>query len=126
MPKFTAGDLVDVDIAESPAATPVHTTAAANTAVVRTYAAVAGQRHRLVALSCSFSAAAATTGLLTVEDGAGTTVFSVDVPLAVNTPFVAQLPDGGIQGSVNTALIITLAAGGAGAVGKVNTAKVTA
>lgn len=106
-------------------ATPAHTTAAANTAVVRAYAAVAGQRHRLHLLGVSWSGAAATVGLLTVTDGA-TTILAVDVPLAMNTPHWIPLPEGGIWGSVNTAMTITLSAGGAGAIGKLNTAKITA
>lgn len=122
--QFQQGDLTDVLVSESPGSNPTHTTAAANTAVVKTYAAVVGQRIRLTSLSCSFSVATATGGLLTVQDGA-TTVLAIDVPLAANTPFTAVLPDGGIQGSVNTAMVITLAAAGGTTVGKLNTSVVT-
>jgi hypothetical protein len=93
--------------------------------VVRTLAAVVGQRHRLTALSCTWSAAAATTGLLTVQDGAAT-IASWDVPLAVNTPYAPPLPEGGLIGTANTAMVITLAAAGGLTVGKLNTAKMTA
>ena len=119
------GDGLGAQLAAQPSSTPAHTTAVANTAVVRTYNAVVGQAHRLTVAGVSWSAAAATVGLLTVQDGA-TTVLSVDVPLAVNAPYVVILPPGGIKGTINTALTVTLAAGGALSVGKLNTAKITA
>jgi hypothetical protein len=119
------GDGLGVQLAAQPSSIPAHTTAAANTAVVRTYNAVVGQAHRLTVCAVSWSAAAATVGLLTVQDGA-TTVLSLDVPLAVNTPHNVYLPPGGIIGTINTALTVTLAAGGALSVGKLNTAKITA
>jgi hypothetical protein len=113
-----------VVLVSQPPSTPFADTAAGNTAVVRTYAAVAGQRHRLTTLSCSFSGAAPTIGLLTVVDGA-TTIGAWDVPLALNSPFIGSLPEPGILGSVNTNMVITLAAGGVGAIGKLNTSRVT-
>lgn len=106
------------------ASTSAHTTAAANTAVVRTYAAVAGQSHRLTSLSSSWSGVVPTVGLITVQDGA-TTILELDVPLALNTLIAIPLPVGGIIGTANTDLVITLAAGGAGAIGKLNTSKMT-
>lgn len=101
---------------------PLHVTAAANTAVVATFAAVAAQTHRLTVLVVSYSAAP-TGGRITVADG-GTTVLDVDLTAA--GPLVVPLPAGGIEGSVNTAMTVTLAAGGAAVVGKVNTARITA
>lgn len=102
--------------------TPQHATAAANTAVTQTFAAVAGQSHRLTGLVVSYSAAP-TAGRVTVSDGAAV-VFEVDVAAA--GPVSVPLPAGGLQGSVNTAMTVTLAAAGASVVGKVNTARVTA
>lgn len=107
--------------AEAPS-TPQHGTAAANTAVTQTFAAVAAQAHRLTSLVVSYSAAP-TGGRVTVSDGA-TVVFEVDVTAA--GPVMVPLPAGGLKGSVNTALTVTLAAAGAGVVGKVNTGRITA
>lgn len=118
------GDGQGVALASQPSSVATEATAAANTAVTTTYAAVASQRHRLTLLGISWSGAAATTGLLTVQDGA-TTILSVDVPLTLNAPFFVPFPPGGIKGTINTAMTITLAAGGAGAIGKLNTAKLT-
>jgi hypothetical protein len=121
-----AGDGLGVQLVSQPGSAPFNDVGAAGAAVSRVIAAVAGQRHRLTGLSCSYSAAASTgTGLLTVTDGA-TVIAGWDVPLTVNTPFTAPLPVGGLLGSVNTALTITLAAGAAGTVGRLNTAKLTA
>jgi hypothetical protein len=121
-PPAAGGTLVSGGVASSP----FNDVGGAGAPVVRTFAAVAGQRHRLTAVSCSYSAAASTgTGLLTVADGA-TVVHGWDVPLAVNSPFTPPLPAAGIQGSLNTALAVTLAAGAAGTVGRLNTAKLTA
>ncbi len=96
-------------------------TAAANTAVVTTYAAVAGQRHRLSWLAFSYSAAPAA-GRLTVTDG-GATILDLDT-LTLQESAI-PLPPGGLQGSVNQPMVVTLAAGGAAVVGKLNTAKFT-
>jgi hypothetical protein len=94
---------------------------AANTAATVTFAAVAGQSHRLTFLVVSYSGAP-TGGRLTVADGA-TTIIDIDVTAA--GPFVVPLPNGGIKGTVATAMTITLAAGGAGVAGKVSAAKIT-
>jgi hypothetical protein len=91
-------------------------TAAANTAVVLTYAALTGFQHVIKWLVVSYSATP-TGGNLTIEDGAGTTVFDSHIPTA--GPHVVELGEG-LMGSEGTALIVTLAAGGAGIVGKVN------
>lgn len=89
---------------------------ASNTAAVLTYAAVAGRKHVLDALVWSYSGTP-TGGNLKVEDGSGTTVFSMDVT-AAGAGFVEfHLP---LSGRENTALIVTLAAGGSGVSGKVN------
>lgn len=106
----------------TPGATGQHSTAAANTAVVQTIAAVAAKSHRLVALSLSYSAAP-TGGKITVADGAST-ILELDV--TAGGPLSVPLPAGGLKGSVNTAMTVTLAAAGAGVIGKVNTSRVTA
>lgn len=90
---------------------------AANTAAVVTYAAAgAGIYHVIDQIICGYSGAP-TGGRLTIEDGSGTTVWSIDIPAA--GPQTFTFPEG-IRGSANTALIITLAAAGAGVSGKVN------
>lgn len=94
----------------------------ANTAVSITYAAVAGQRHRLTFLGYSYSAAP-TAGRITITDGA-TTILDIDV--SSSWEVFANLLPGGIVGTVNSAMVITLSAGGAGIVGKIVTAKLTA
>lgn len=104
------------------ASTPQHATAAANTAVTQTFAAVVGKSHRLTSLAVSYSAAP-TGGRVTVSDG-GTVVFEVDVTAA--GPVSVPLPGGGLQGTANTAMTVTLAAGGAAVIGKVNTGRITA
>jgi hypothetical protein len=120
-----SGDGIGVALAAAPASTSAHTVGAAGAAVNRTYNGVASQRHRLTHISCSYSGAASTgTGLLTVTDGA-TIIAAWDVPLAVNTPFSPPLPAGGLVGSVNTNLLIDLAAGAAGTIGRITTAKLT-
>jgi len=89
---------------------------ASNTAAVLTYAAVSDRRHVLDGIQWSYSGAP-TGGNLKVEDGGGTTVFSLDVT-AAGQGFVPFKP--GLAGRVNTAMIVTLAAGGSGVTGKVN------
>lgn len=88
-----------------------------NTAAVITYAAAgAGISHVISGIAWSYSGAP-TAGNLKVEDGSGTTVFSVDITAAGPgfIPFSTPL-----KGTANTAMIITLAAGGSGVSGKVN------
>jgi hypothetical protein len=87
-----------------------------NTAAVLNYAAVSDRRHVLDGLQWSYSGTP-TAGNLKVEDGAGTTVFSLDVT-AAGPGFIPFEP--ALAGRTNTALIVTLAAGGAGVSGKVN------
>lgn len=98
------------------ASTNVHVPSS-NTAAVITYAAAgAGVSHVISGIAWSYSAAP-TAGNLKVEDGSGTTVFSIDITAAGPgfIPFAAPL-----KGTANTAMIITLAAGGSGVSGKVN------
>lgn len=91
-------------------------TAAANTAVVITYAAVPGFAHALHSIIASYSAAP-TGGKVTIEDGAGTTVFEADITAAGPTTIPFPV---GLMGTKNTALVITLAAGAGAVVGKLN------
>src|SRR5689334_17691500 len=91
-------------------------TAGANTAVVLTYAAAAATRHVVEGIVCSYSAPP-TGGNLKIEDGAGVTIFQADI--TASGPTIIPLP-AAIRGSNNTALIVTLSAGGASVVGKLN------
>jgi hypothetical protein len=88
----------------------------ANTAAVVTYSAVSTARHAISGIAWSYSAAP-TGGNLQVEDGSGTTVFSMDIT-AAGAGFIPFDPPK--KGSLNTALIVTLAAGGGGISGKVS------
>jgi hypothetical protein len=121
---WTTGDYNNSLRVAVPGSTPQSTAGAANSAVTITYAAVAGQRHRLTHLSVYYTGTN-TAQTLTVQDGS-TTILSVPVPANQNTLLSVPLPDGGIQGSVNQNLVITLPAGGGGVTGTVNSAKTTA
>jgi len=110
-----------VKVAQS-GSTPQSSTAAANTAVVQTFAADPTAAHRLTALAVSYSAAP-TGGGVVVADG-GTTI--LDLSITAAGTFFVPIPAGGLKGTVNQAMTVTLAAAGAGVVGKVNTGRVTA
>lgn len=101
---------------------------AAGAAAAVTFAAVAAQQHRLTTLFVSYAGAtAAAVGRLTVADGA-TNIIDVDIAVPA-TPGAATvlvpLPPGGLEGAINTAMTVTLAAV-AGAVAKVSASKLTA
>lgn len=90
---------------------------AANTAAVVTYAAsTTGASHVITGVVVSYNAAP-TGGNLKIEDGSGVVVFTTDIAAAGVFTFVFDNPK---RGTSNTALIITLAAGGASATGKVS------
>lgn len=91
---------------------------AANTAAVVTKAAVAAKYHVIRKIFCGYSATP-TGGLLTIQDVSGTTVFTVPIPAAgLNT---IDFGEKGIRtAAVNTALIVTLAAGAGAVVGYLN------
>lgn len=91
-------------------------TSTAAAAVSITYAAVVGMSHVVHGLIVSYSSGTAT-GELKIEDGSGTTVFSVVLPAAGIYTIPLDTP---LCGSKNTALVITLAAGGSGVIGKLN------
>lgn len=94
----------------------VHEPAANTAAVVTLAAAGAGVANVIGLVGCSYDVLPAA-GSVTIEDGLGTTVFKLDI---------AESGAGGIEfspglrGSANTALIVTLAAGGAGVSGIVS------
>ncbi len=89
----------------------------ANTAAVITYAAAgAGVSHVISGLAWSYNATP-TSGNLKVEDGSGTTVFSVDITSAGPGFIPFQAP---LKGTANTAMIVTLTAGGSGVTGKIS------
>lgn len=96
-------------------------TPAANTAAVVTLAAVAGQRHRITAIAYSYTAAPAG-GTLTVVDGATPLI---DIDVTSSGEVWAVLPPGGLVGTANTAMTITLTAGGAGISGKLSVGYLT-
>ena len=91
---------------------------ATNAAAAITYAAGgANVNHCIGGIAWSYSAAP-TGGNLKVEDGSGNTVFSMDITAAGAGVIYFAPPK---KGSANTALIVTLAAGGASVVGRVST-----
>lgn len=94
----------------------VHTPAT-NTNAVVTYSAVSSQSHCISGVAFSYSGGTPTNANLKIEDGSGNTVFSVDVTSS-GVGFIPFFPF--LRGSVNTALIITLSAGGAGISGKLS------
>lgn len=91
-------------------------TAAANTAVIITYAANVKERHVLGGVVSSYSAAP-TGGNIKVENGVGSTIFQADIIAGGPVSIVFEPP---LAGSPNTAMIITLAAGSGTVVGKLN------
>jgi hypothetical protein len=93
-------------------------TPAANTAAVVTKAAVAGKYHVIRKIFCGYTATP-TGGYLQIEDVAANVVFKIPIPAAgmVEIDFGSE----GIRSAaVNTALIVTLAAGSGAVVGSVN------
>lgn len=88
----------------------------ANTDAVVTYAAVSGKAHGIQKIWYSYDSTP-TNGRIYVEDGSGTVVFDQDI--ATSGPGFVDFGED-VAGTDNTALIITLAAGGAGVTGKLN------
>ncbi len=89
-----------------------------DTAAVLTYAAsTVGQRHVIDGVQWSYNATP--TGGSIIITNAGTTVFSVSVTAAGPGFFPFDPP---LTGSENSALVITLAAGGSNVTGKINAA----
>jgi hypothetical protein len=99
----------------APAAANVHTPAS-NAAAVVTLAAVSNYRHVLGGVAWSYDGAP-TGGNLTIEHGSGVVVLDLDIT-ASGPGFLPLTPP--LVGDNNTALIVTLAAGGTGVVGKLS------
>lgn len=91
---------------------------AVNTAAVVTYNAATAVKHVISGVAWSYSGGDPTGGNLKIEDVSGTTVFSINITAqgAGFIPFAPPLR----SAAVNTALIITLAAGGDGITGKLS------
>ena len=91
---------------------------AADTAAVVTYAAAAGLRHVITGITWSYKGADPTGGNLKVEDVSGTVIFTMDINK--EGPGIIVFPVPKRSAAVNTALIITLAAGGGSCTGKLS------
>lgn len=90
---------------------------AANTAAVVTYTAQAGLKHVITGISWSYVGGNPAAGNLKIEDVSGTIVWQIDIDKS--GPGGYTFPKPKKSAAVNTAMIITLAAGGAGVTGKV-------
>lgn len=91
--------------------------AGANAANAITYAAGgAAVRHSISSVAASFTGGTPAC-TLKIEDGAGTTVWQVDIATVGPHWFAFADP---LQGSPNTALVITLSAAGAGVSSKLS------
>lgn len=101
-----------------PAATADIHAPSSNTAAVVTYAADTTGQHCISGVAFSYVGGTPTGGNLKIEDGAGVVVFSMDIK-AEGHDVVNFVPPKK-NAAVNTALIITLAAGGSGVTGKVS------
>ena len=99
------------------AAADVHAPAV-NTAAIVTYAADATKKHVITGVAWSYAGGTPIGGNLKIEDVSGNTVFSVDIDKS--GPGGYEFPRPKIGTAANTAMIITLAAGGAGITGKVS------
>jgi hypothetical protein len=88
-----------------------------NTAAVVTYAAAgANVAHCVGQITWSYNGAP-TGGNLKVEDGSGNVIFSMDITAAGPGQATFSPPK---KGTANTAMIVTLAAGGSGVSGKLS------
>lgn len=120
---FTAANPGDVDVTsttapagKAAASGNVHEPAANTAAVITKAAGGAGVSNVLGLVAWSYDLTP-TAGSLIIEDGAGTTVFKIDLP-DKGAGFLPFNP--GLKGTANTAMVITLAAGGAGVSGVVS------
>jgi hypothetical protein len=106
----------DAPLPVAGAAADVHAPAA-NTAAVVTYAAGgAGVSHVIAGIAWSYNADP-TNGSLKVEDGAGTVIFQIGITSRGPGVIYFPLPK---KGTANTAMIVTLAAGGGAVTGVVS------
>lgn len=110
------GTVTATAIARAGSTAHVHAPAANTAATVSYSAAGGGISHVIGGVAWSYNAVP-TSGNLKIEDGVGTTVFTADItnsgPGVI--PFAPPL-----KGAANTAMVVTLAAGGASVTGKVN------
>lgn len=83
-----------------------------NVAAVVTYAAVAGKRHYLYDIYWSYDSDLTVVGTLEVEDVSGTVVFG-PMPITQSGPGPLHFDPPIVSSAVNTAMIVTLATGGA-------------
>jgi hypothetical protein len=89
-----------------------------NAAATITYAAGgAGVQHVISGIAWSFSATPAAATNLSIQDGSGNTVFSIDITSAGAGVVNFSPPK---KGTANSQMIITLAAGGSGVTGKLS------
>lgn len=89
---------------------------AANTAAVVTYAANATKRHILQSIAYSYVGGTPVGGNIKVQDGTDV-VFTQDIATGGSGVIEFPVPK---HGSMNKAMVITLAAGGSGVTGKVS------
>ena len=111
------GGGLSVDVAPVTAAAADVNAPAVNTAAVVTYGAAATTRHVITGVAWSYVGGIPTGGNLTITD-AGATVFNIDI--AEEGPGFFSFPSPKRSALVNTAMVITLAAGGAGITGKLS------
>ena len=91
---------------------------AVNTAAVVTYAADATKKHVITGVAWSYAGGTPVGGNLKIEDVVGTVIFTVDIDKS--GPGGYEFPRSKIGAAANTAMVVTLAAGGAGVTGKVS------
>jgi hypothetical protein len=89
---------------------------ASNTAATVTYAAVAGERHVITGFAVSYYGGIPTGGNVTITS-AGVIIFNLDIAEEGAGEIIFPAPK---SGGVNSDLVITLTAGGAGITGKLN------
>ena len=107
----------DVDEAPVAAASGDVHEPAANTAAVVTYAASSGLKHVITGIAWSYTGGIPS-GSLKVEDVSGTTVFVMGI--TEEGAGIITFPKPKKAAAANTAMIVTLAAGGSGVTGKVS------
>lgn len=90
---------------------------ASNTAATLTKSAISGQYHVIRGVDVSYDTTP-TGGGFTIQDVSGTTVYTIAIPAA--GVYQLRFPVPIRSAIVNTAMIFTLAAGGAGVTGKLN------
>lgn len=83
-----------------------------NVAAVVTYAAVAGKKHYLYGIYWAYDTTLTVVGTLKVEDVAGIVVFG-PLPVTAAGPGFMSFDPPIVSSAANTAMIVTLATGGA-------------